>query len=119
MAHGETGSSTDRQKEAQEHRYSGELRAKMTKYAIENGNKAEIHIDLGYTFQSHSQTSNKMCYLLTVLLCRHYGIVLYNTKMLTLMDVKMPLSYKTLNILDVSISGFTFLGLQYAWPNSI
>ena len=59
LAHGEAGSSTDRQKEAQEHRYSGELRAKIAKYAIENGNKAEIHIDLGYTFQSHSQTSNK------------------------------------------------------------
>ena len=60
LAHGEAGSSTDRQKEAQEHRYSGELRAKIAKYAIENGNinKSEIHIDLGYTFQSHSQTSN-------------------------------------------------------------
>ena len=38
LAHGEAGSSTDRQKEAQEHRYSGELYAKIAKYAIENGN---------------------------------------------------------------------------------
>ena len=37
LAHGEAGSSTDRQKEAQEHRYSGELHAKIAKYTIENG----------------------------------------------------------------------------------
>ena len=45
LAHGEAGLSSDRQKEAQEHRYSGELRTKIAKYAIENGNKAEILLD--------------------------------------------------------------------------